>query len=352
MHLGGELTPRTALLERVDIGSTSSWPSPALLRLLLKHGEPANADAPRLALVRRATAQAAGGDAAAARAAHASLVRERPPLLQLLRQLASRPPLVDLLDALPPLAPRWYSLASSPLASPGRAHLCVSIAAYTATDAAGTRHLRRGVASHFLERTAAPLLKAGGAEEAAAAVPVFWREPSGHELRLPPSPATPVVVIGPGTGLAPFRAFLQHRRFAHARKRLGPCVVYFGCRSRADDFLYGEELEPMHAAGAITLRTAFSREAPPATAGYWRGLRLNVDYVQDLLEEDGQRVAQLLLEQAGHLYVCGDGQSMASDVHAALRRIVEAHLSVSPAEAEERLQGLAQEGRYCREIWN
>jgi len=200
-------------------------------------------------------------------------VRERPPLLQLLRQLASRPPLVDLLDALPPLAPRWYSLASSPLASPGRAHLCVSIAAYTATDAAGTRHLRRGVASHFLERTAAPLLKAGGAEEAAAAVPVFWREPSGHELRLPPSPATPVVVIGPGTGLAPFRAFLQHRRFAHARKRsgrassasaaceprlftlpavnrLGPCVVYFGCRSRADDFLYGEELEPMHAAGA------------------------------------------------------------------------------------------------------
>ena len=178
-------------------------------------------------------------------------MRERPPLLQLLRQLASRPPLVELLDALPPLAPRWYSLASSPLASPGRAHLCVSIAAYTATDAAGTRHLRRGVASHFLERTAAPLLKAGGAEEAAAAVPVFWREPSGHELRLPPSPATPVIVIGPGTGLAPFRAFLQHRRFAHARKRSGPRHVRFGCPRAA----------PFHAS---------SREQARAVCGLFR----------------------------------------------------------------------------------
>lgn len=363
MHLCGELTPRRVLSDRVDVGSTSTWPSTRLLRLLLHHAEPANADGSRVAQVRRALGPPVDGSLADSRAAHAELVRERPPLLLLLRELASRPPLSKLVDALPPLAPRWYSIASSPLACPGRVHLCVALSAYVTRDAAGQRHLRRGVASHWLARLAAPLLEPGaaGAPPAGAStppadavrVPVYVREePSGHELRLPASPATPIVLIGPGTGVAPFRSFVQHRRFQHARKALGPCRLYFGCRARQVDYLYGDELDTMHAAGALTLRTAFSRQGPAASAGCWRGVRVGIDYVQDLLEADARVVGETLFEQGGHVYVCGDGQWMAADVHAALRRVVEAHLSLPAADAEARLQGLMREGRYTREIWN
>jgi NADPH-ferrihemoprotein reductase len=357
MHLDGELTPRLVFSDRVDIGSTSTWPSTLLLRLLLHHAEPANAHGPRVAQVRRVLSPPLDGSLADSRAAHAELLRERPPLLQLLRELASQPPLAKLIDALPPLAPRWYSIASSPLACPGRVHLCLSVATYLTRDATGEQHLRRGVASHWLARLGAPLLATGegapAGAPAAVRIPIYAREePSGYELRLPSSPATPIVLIGPGTGLAPFRAFMQHRRFQHARKALGPCRLYFGCRARQTDYLYGDELETMSAAGALTLRTAFSRDGPAASAGCWRGVRVGIEYVQDLLELDARQVGETLFEQGGHVYVCGDGQWMAADVHAALRRVAEAHLALAPADAETKLQGLMRAGRYTREIWN
>jgi sulfite reductase alpha subunit-like flavoprotein len=103
--------------------------------------------------------------------------------------------------------------------------------------------------------------------------------------------------------------------------------------------------------GAIQLRTAFSRAAPPESSGYWRGVRINIDYVQDLLEDEAGAVAALLCERDGHVYVCGDGSAMAADVHAALRRVLQEQLGVSAEAAEARLQELADARRYCREIW-
>ncbi len=360
-HLARASSVRDALQSCLDIGSTSTWPPLPLLKLLQRHASK-DAEPRRAAQLERALAKPAPGRPAAAaantnaRVALDAIAREKPSLLELLEQLKAAPPLGALLDSLPPLAPRWYSLASSTLAVPGRATLCVSMAAYLTrgADPEDPPSLRRGVASHFLARAAAPLLE--GATVAAAGalptVPVYVRAPSGNELRLPPTPSTPIILIGPGTGLAPFRAFLQQRKVAHARSKLGSCRVYFGCRGRDDDYLYGDELQTSADAGAIELRVAFSREGNAVEAGYWRGIRLGIDYVQDLIREDAAAVADVLLKQRGHVYVCGDGQGMAGDVHTALQAAIARGASISEDKAGKTLRELSAAGRYCREIWN
>merc|ERR1719158_2126071 len=93
--------------------------------------------------------------------------------------------------------------------------------------------------------------------------------------------------------------------------------------------------------GAIRLHTAFSRARAPEESGYWRGVRINIDYVQDLLEDEAEAVAALLCERDGHVYVCGDGKAMAADVHAALRRVLQEQLGVPAEAAEAKLQELA-----------
>ncbi|KAL3904867.1 MAG: hypothetical protein SGPRY_011128, partial [Prymnesium sp.] len=93
-------------------------------------------------------------------------------------------------------------------------------------------------------------------------------------------------MVGPGTGLAPFRSFLQQRRFKWSRSKLGPCHLFFGCRAEHVDFLYGTELRAMASSGALSLHTAFSRSREAASAGSWRGVRINIPYVQDLIEEN------------------------------------------------------------------
>ena len=358
------LSPREALRCRVDLGSTTTWPPLPLLKLLLAAPAATAAatgevDAP----LRARVAQAVAGQ----RAAHQSLVREKPPLLELLSRLQVAPPLAKLLDALPPLAPRWYSLANAYLASPGRAHLCLTVVTYKTEGPDGLRPERRGLTSHMLARLCAPLLAppagdapllATPARDAAPLpavhVPVFKRAPSGAELRLPADPATPIMLVGPGTGLAPFRAFLQERRVRWPRKKLGPCHVFFGCQKEELDFLYSDELRTLQQTGAVELHTAFSRGGDAAAAGYCRGVRVGIPYVQDLLEEQAAEVSRLLLSETsnGHLYVCGDGQHMAADVHAALRYVAMQQLGLSTEAAEAKLAALTKAGRIQREIWH
>uniref|UniRef100_A0A7S0Q5Y7 Methionine synthase reductase n=1 Tax=Coccolithus braarudii TaxID=221442 RepID=A0A7S0Q5Y7_9EUKA len=346
-HLSAKgLTAREAMARCVDIGSTSTWPPLPLLKLLLKHVAEAEAEAHLLSQLRLATAGSADS-----RSAHTELQREKPSLVQLLRRLAVAPPVLELLDVLPPLAPRWYSLSSSYLACPGRAHLCLSLTTYLTSDSTGAKELRLGVASHFIANVAAPIIGNEVEPSARPTLAVYRRPPSGNELRLPKAASTPIFLVGPGTGVAPFRAFLQHRRYQNARKQMGATTLYFGCRSCEEDYLYADELELMSATGAIKLRTAFSREGALAAAGYWRGVRLNIPYVQDLLEEDGLRLCEALFEHGGHIYVCGDGQAMAADVHAALLRVVETTLKVTGEEAQKQLAKLAAEGRYTKEVW-
>ena len=346
-HLAKCTTVREALEAHVDLGTVTTWPSLPLLRLLIK----GSADGTSTPLHERACAAVSTSDATAAKAAHAALQRERPTLASLLRGLQSTPDLASLLDILPPLAPRFYSIANAPAADPGKVHLCLSIVEYYTTTPDGTRITRRGLCSNMLAAICQPILsKTVGGDPVKVAI--FKREPSGHELRLPKDPSLPVLMIGPGTGLAPFLGFIQHRRYALTRKQLGPCHLFFGCRAEKDDYLYADELNALGGAGAIKLHTAFSRSGEPCAAGYWRGARVNVPYVQDLIEGNAADVCELLLDKNGHVYVCGDGQSMARDVHAALATAMMMKTKVTAEEAEEKLQELAKEGKYTREIWN
>uniref|UniRef100_A0A7S2DTY9 Methionine synthase reductase n=1 Tax=Haptolina brevifila TaxID=156173 RepID=A0A7S2DTY9_9EUKA len=230
-HLQGCATVGEAFTSRLDLGTVSAWPPLPLLRLLL-------AGAPSGSGPLREVAEIAVGQRTAAtgpRAAHATLHSARVSLEELLDGLGvSAPPaLPKLLDALPPLAPRYYSIANAPAADPGRIHLCLSIVDFYATlPGSEKRHLRSGLASSFIARACAPLLGGAAGQKLAAPpqLPVFRREPSGNELRLPADPTTPIVLIGPGTGLAPFRGFLQQRKIEFARSKLGECHVFFGCR--------------------------------------------------------------------------------------------------------------------------
>ncbi|MER7922203.1 bifunctional nitrate reductase/sulfite reductase flavoprotein subunit alpha [Streptomyces sp. NPDC096057] len=217
------------------------------------------------------------------------------------------------------LQPRLYSISSSPLVDPHRVSLTVSVVRYEGLDG----RPRGGVCSPFL----------ADAEEGTE-VPVFVRR-SPH-FRPPADPATPMVMVGPGTGVAPFLGFLHERRaLGHA----APNWLFFGEQHRATDFLYEEELTGLLAEGALArLDTAFSRDQ-----------RAKV-YVQDRLREHGAEVWRWLGEGA-HFYVCGDASRMAKDVDRALRDIAVAHGGMDETEAGAYVKQLVAAKRYVRDVY-
>ena len=158
-----------------------------------------------------------------------------------------------------------------------------------------------------------------------------------------PDLAVPMLMIGPGTGVAPFRGFLQQRH--HQSKRhegaVAPACLYFGCRQEHEDFLYQADLKGLEAAGVLPkLRVAFSRAQSSKV------------YVQDLLRQDAQDVYDLLQHPAAHVYVCGDGASMAKDVHTVLASILESAGSLCSADATAFLAAMTKQQRYVRDIWS
>lgn len=177
-------------------------------------------------------------------------------------------------------------------------------------------------------------------------MPVFISK--NPDFRLPPDPSTPIIMVGPGTGLAPFRSFILQRLLeqqaqtqqTQAGAGVGPMHLFFGCRRRDQDFLYGQQLSAWAEAGSISLHTAFSREGATKV------------YVQQRLREAGSKVWELL--QAGaHFYVCGDAGSMAGAVEAALLEIIGQGLGAEGGEgaAKAYLQSLSDSGRYGRDVW-
>jgi len=224
----------------------------------------------------------------------------------------------ELLGTLKRLQPRLYSIASSPNAHRGEVHLTVSTVRYS-----NGRRWRKGVASTFLADRALD-----------ADVPVFVQR-SPH-FRPPRAGDTPIVMIGPGTGIAPFRGFLHERR---ARGDTGRNWLFFGERHADTDFYYREELDEMRASGLLTrLDLAFSRD---------QGDKV---YVQDRMREHGAQLWAWLQEGA-HLYVCGDASRMAKDVDAALRSIIARHGAMDAAEADAYVSSLARERRYLRDVY-
>jgi len=240
-------------------------------------------------------------------------------LLDLLHAFPSaRPRLFDLVKSLPSLKPRLYSIASSPRAEPGQVHLCVGVAR---PERRG--RVRHGIASSFL------------AHRAAAHGEILANIQKSH-FRLPADPATPVIMVGPGTGIAPFRAFLQERA---AQQAAGPAWLFFGDQHEATDFLFADELKAWLADGTLSrLDTAWSRDQAKKV------------YVQDLMRTHATDVWRWLQDGA-HFYVCGDAMRMAKDVDAALRDIAAKQGGLDEAQAKDWTIALARQGRYLRDVY-
>ncbi|MFI2837669.1 sulfite reductase flavoprotein subunit alpha [Mycolicibacterium sp. PDY-3] len=221
----------------------------------------------------------------------------------------------EVLDTLRPLQFRDYSIASSPLEHPAAVHLTVASVRY---DLDGRAH--GGVASTFLADRCQDVL-------------VHLR-PNTH-FRLPAGDV-PIIMIGPGTGIAPFRAFLQERR---ATKASGPAWLFFGDRRRDTDFLYGAELQEFADAGVLTrLDLAFSRDQETKI------------YVQQRMQENAEEFYRWLTEGA-YVYVCGDADRMAKDVDAALHDIVARCGGLDAAGAHAYVNDLIKSHRYVRDVY-
>ncbi|MFM0336669.1 molybdopterin-dependent oxidoreductase [Paraburkholderia fungorum] len=224
----------------------------------------------------------------------------------------------ELTGVLKRLQPRLYSIASSPKAHPGEVHLTVSAVRYS-----NGRRLRKGVSSTFLAD------RAGDVN-----VPVFVQK-SAH-FRPPHRSDTPIIMVGPGTGVAPFRGFLHERR---ARGDKGRNWLFFGEQHADSDFYYRDELEALRESGVLTrLDVAFSRD------------QVEKIYVQDRMRQQGAQLWRWL-EDGAHFYVCGDASRMARDVDAALKEVVAQHGGMSEEKAGEYVSRLTQEKRYVRDVY-
>jgi len=217
------------------------------------------------------------------------------------------------------LQPRLYSISSSPKAHPGEVHLTVSVVRYESLE-----RKRKGVCSTFLADRV----------PAAASVPVFVH--SNKNFRPPPDGKIPMIMVGPGTGIAPFRAFLEERRVTGAT---GKNWLFFGDQRAATDFMYRDELETMLRDGTLTrLDTAFSRD------------QAEKSYVQHRIRENATELFAWL--QAGaHFYVCGDASHMAKDVDATLHEIIQTAGGLTPDRASEYVERLKAEKRYQRDVY-
>jgi sulfite reductase (NADPH) flavoprotein alpha-component len=225
----------------------------------------------------------------------------------------------ELFNILQRLMPRMYSIASSQLAHPGQVHLTVRVVLY---DAHGRK--RQGVTSGML----------GDRAPVGGTLPVFLDK--NDNFRLPTDPNTPVIMIGPGTGIAPFRAFLEQRETLGEK---GDNWLVFGDQRVASDYLYKDQFEGMHKSGLLTkLQTAFSRDQATKI------------YVQDRLREESDELFAWL-ERGAHFYVCGDASRMAKDVELVLLGSIAKGINGSPEQATEYLKKMKADQRYQRDVY-
>ncbi|MBS0519882.1 MAG: sulfite reductase subunit alpha [Proteobacteria bacterium] len=233
-----------------------------------------------------------------------------------------RPDPEAFVECLEGLQPRLYSISSSPKVDPDRLTLTVDHVRY---EIEGEGRPRLGVASTFLSGGIAP------------GTPLKVYVQRAHNFALPADPATPIVMVGPGTGVAPFRAFLHERR---AVKAPGEAWLFFGHQRRQCDFFYEEELADLQAAQALTrLSLAWSRDTDtPKT------------YVQDRMRAEGAEL-WAWLQRGAHFYVCGDAKRMASDVEKAMAAIAVEHGRMAEPQAKAFVADLKKSGRYQADVY-
>eukprot|EP00526_Cylindrotheca_closterium_P002740 CAMPEP_0113633590 /NCGR_PEP_ID=MMETSP0017_2-20120614/17482_1 /TAXON_ID=2856 /ORGANISM="Cylindrotheca closterium" /LENGTH=997 /DNA_ID=CAMNT_0000544237 /DNA_START=154 /DNA_END=3144 /DNA_ORIENTATION=- /assembly_acc=CAM_ASM_000147 len=311
------------------------------------------------------------------------IVKQRRSAVDMLQEFPSLQniTLEGLLGVLPPIAPRYYSISSSPL-DEERGKSCLTVA-FSVVDyltpslvvdgkEIGNRRVQ-GVTTGYLETICAPFLCNSGKPVEVPEIRIFPKPTA--EFRMPADLSKPIVLIGPGTGIAPFMGFLSHRHVleksmdssptptketsdvmaeedesnavTHFRSQphVGEVDVFFGCRHAEHDWLYKEELKSLHQAGIIAnLYTAFSRDAGKK------------EYVQDIMTNNSDcrnRLVDLILKQSACVYICGDGNRMASDVQVALATILAAEIEGDKFidSGKALVEDLKQQGRLVLDIW-
>jgi sulfite reductase alpha subunit-like flavoprotein len=371
-HIHTPCTIRDAFLFCVDLQAV---PQKALLRML---GEYCLNEEERQALY-----FLAGKTKQSRQKYEDDIVKKKPTLLELLHLFPScYPNLMHLLENLSPLSPRYYSVSSSPALHPTSLHIALTVVRY---EIDGVQ--RKGLCSSWLydlcvhEKLLPARASLGGSsgridgaarrsEKSKIAVPVFIRK--GKEFTLPIDSTKPIVMIGPGTGVAPFRAFAQHRKIqCNALKNGGACVgmwrgfeleldakddetsdteiprwgkalLFFGCRKKSWDYLYGEEFEELELDRALDeFCVAFSREV--------EGRKV---YVQDLLREKAQEIYEIVCELKGYVFVCGDVSGMTKDVQNVFAEIIREKGNMTEEEAKKTVTQMIIDKRYVQDIWN
>jgi cytochrome P450/NADPH-cytochrome P450 reductase len=254
------------------------------------------------------------------------VLAQRLTLLDLLQRFASIPcDLATILTLRPTLRCRYYSISSSPKKLPRSCSITVGVHDFVGPQGV----VREGLCSHYLAQA-----------EPGQTLRIIVKD-TGSTFRLPSDPKTPVILIGPGTGLAPLRGFIDERA---AQKEqgipVGKTLLFFGCRRPDHDYLYREELESHARNGGLDgLYVAFSRQPDqPKT------------YVQDLLRRQAKELWSLL--QAGaYVYLCGDARHMAPAVRKTLHGILISEGGYTPEQAEEQIHTWRTQGRYCEDVW-
>jgi NADPH-dependent sulfite reductase flavoprotein alpha-component len=294
----GLMSLRSALTERIEIGHIS--------RDLVRFVQERTGD-PKLAELLKPENKAALSNWAWGRQS-----------IDLLGQLPVSASAHEWVRVLKRLQPRLYSISSSPKEHPGEVHLTVSPVRYNFQGVP-----RRGVCSTYL------------ADRSPGDRVAVYLQPSSN-FRPPGDPAAPMIMIGPGTGIAPFRGFLQERR---ALGHTGPNWLFFGEQHAETDYYYRDEIERMHADGLLTeLDLAFSRDQRDKV------------YVQHLMRKRGAQLWRWLQDGA-QLYVCGTADPMAKDVDRALCEIAAEHGSLDPDAATAYVQSLSADKRYHRDVY-
>lgn len=243
-----------------------------------------------------------------------------------------KPPADLLIELLPRLQPRYYSISSSNLVNP----TLVSITAVVVEYETPAGHISKGVATNYLRKNT--LLGDGNTK-----IPICFVQ---SQFRLPPvvnNKMDPIIMIGPGTGLAPFRGFLHEVKYLREKNGVetSDVILYYGCRNRDKDFLYADELTQFEAEGVLTqLRVAFSRDQAEKI------------YVTHLLEQNRDETWDLIGNKNGYVYVCGEARSMAKNVLQIFKDIIMEKLQTDEKGADAYLKKMEQDKRYKVDAWS
>jgi len=278
----------------------------------------------------------------------------REPLIGLVEILTTfescLPPVVRILEFLPRLLPREYSAASSPHTHTNHVKFVFNVIQLPAFQ----NQQRYGLCSKWLEdntRTSASdnvVEQIQNLKIQQAMVKAYLRKPTN--FRFPEDPSRPVIMIGPGTGVAPFIGFLQQREYLRnevANQDLGEAILFYGCRYKNDDYLYKEELHSFVNNGILTeLHTSFSRDQVIDESA-----NENARYVQDNIRKQKDKLMSLIFKVGGAVFICGDAKHMGRDVTNLFVEIIEEHKSITKVEAIKLVNELREKKQFLEDVW-